>query len=85
MPGRKRRGAAIQRRSGRGLRRTSLYLDGRDRACLARLIGALGLQSSEVLRVALRRMAFEYGLLTIKPIPTTREGRSGHGQATRAR
>ena len=52
--------------STRNLRRTSLYLDARDRRYLKALAELLGLMPSEVLRLALRTLAHRYGLTGAK-------------------
>ncbi len=49
-------------RRGRGLRRTSLYLDAVDRQQLAELAELLGLHPTGVFRLALRSLGRFYGL-----------------------
>jgi hypothetical protein len=59
--------AKTKEKDARNLRRTSLYLDAQDRHYLGVLTEMLGLQSTEVLRLALRTLAHRYGLLRTKP------------------
>jgi len=49
--------------SPRNLRRTSLYLDEKDRQLLSSLTRLLGLRRTEILRLALRTLAHRYDLL----------------------
>ncbi len=56
------RGGGPPHARGRELHRTSLYLDAVDRQQLAGLADLLGLQPTEVLRLALRSLGRFYGL-----------------------
>jgi hypothetical protein len=51
----------------RDLRRTSLWLDETDRRYLSDLVGFLGLRATEVLRLALRTLAYQYGITKERP------------------
>jgi hypothetical protein len=60
------RGSVRRGPKERDLRRTSLYLDARDRLYLISLGNLLGLRPTEVLRLALRTLAHRYGLTSRK-------------------